>query len=55
MSEDARFDVIAVDLASGDRRKLAENKNEADAEAIIKMAVIRRGVDVEYFTKEPCP
>lgn len=49
------YDVIATQIKSPHtRRKLAERKTEADAEAIIKMAIIRRGVEEEFYTAEPC-
>lgn len=43
------YDVEAVNLATGEVRKIAEHKTLANAEAIVKMAVMRRGVDEEFF------
>ena len=43
------YDVIAVNLESNRVRLIAENKSEANAEAIENMAVARRGVDEEFF------
>jgi hypothetical protein len=47
------FDVEAVNIKTRARRKLAEAVSEDNAEAIIKTAVIRRGVDEEFFTAVP--
>lgn len=47
------FDVVAVNIETGAERFIAQNKTERDAEAIVKMAVIRRGVDVEFFKARP--
>lgn len=47
------FDVIAVRIDTQKVRLIAENKTERNAEAIVKMAVMRRGVDVEFFTEVP--
>ena len=43
------FDVVAVNLDTKEERVIAANKTEKDAEAIISMAVMRRGVDKEFF------
>lgn len=53
MSERAQFDVVAVNLETGKVRFMAKNKNENDAEAIVKIAVMRRGVDEEFFSAVP--
>lgn len=47
------YDVIAVNLESNRVRLIAENKSEANAEAIENMAVARRGVDEEFFVTVP--
>jgi hypothetical protein len=44
------IDVIAVEIATGNERIIGEASTERDAEAIIKFAIMRRGVDDEYFT-----
>lgn len=49
------FDVIAVDIQTGAERFLAEGKTERNAEAIVEMAVMRRGVDIEFYTTKPHP
>ena len=43
------FDVIEV-FDDGTERVIAEGKTEPNAEAIVSMAVMRRGVDHSYFT-----
>ncbi len=47
------YRVIARSLADGSTRVIASGKTEADAEAIVMMAVGRRGVDEECFYAEP--
>jgi len=44
------FDVLAVEIKTGKRRLIATAKTQRNAEAVVKMAVMRRGVDVEFFT-----
>ena len=44
------FDVVAVNLLTGTVRLLAEKKTEKNAEVIVSMAVMRRGVDEVFFT-----
>ena len=51
--ENELFDVIAVEIATGKKRIIAENKTEEDAEAIVMMAVMRRGVEEEFFKAVP--
>jgi len=48
-----QLDVIEVSIKSGRVRVLATNKNEPNAEAIIDMAVIRRGVEEHFYTSAP--
>ena len=50
---DKLFDVIAVDLSTKKIRFMAQGKTERNAEAIETIAVMRRGVDVEFFTTVP--
>ncbi len=47
------FDIIAVSLATNVVRIIAENKTERNAEAIVNMAVMRRGTSEEFFTEVP--
>ena len=50
---DKLFDVIAVDLSTKKIRFMAQSKTERNAEAIETMAVLRRGVDTEFFVTVP--
>lgn len=52
---DELFDVIAVDLQSGAERFMAERKTRGNARAIMHMAVVRRGVEGEFFKVVPSP
>jgi hypothetical protein len=53
MSEEL-FDVVAVRLDDPNQRRLiAERKTERNAEAIVMMAVARRGVEEEFFDVVP--
>lgn len=45
------YDVIAVGLTSGKVRLIAEGKTKRNAEAIVSMAVMRRGVEEEFFAE----
>lgn len=47
------YNVVAVRIANGERRLIAENKTERNAEAIVMMAIARRGVDEEFYMTEP--
>lgn len=48
---DIRYDVIAVTIAEPRTvRLLAHDKDGRNAEAIIGMAVVRRGVRTEFYT-----
>lgn len=47
------YNVVATNIKTGEKRMLAENKTEDNAEAIVSMAVMRRGVDEEFFKVEP--
>ena len=47
------FSVVAVDLTNHGERILAHGKSRRDAEAIVEMAVLRRGVDREFFKVRP--
>jgi trimethylamine:corrinoid methyltransferase-like protein len=52
MSETAMlYDVVAVNIKTGAERVLVTDTTERNAEAIIKMAVMRRGVDEEFYTR----
>lgn len=47
------YDVVAIDIATGAKRIMATGKTEGNAEAIIRMAVMRRGVGPEFFDTVP--
>jgi len=47
------YDVLAVNIETSVVRVIDRNKTERNAEAIVNMAVMRRGVDVEFFTTAP--
>lgn len=47
------FDVIAVNISTRTISLIARNKSERNAEAIVSMAVMRRGVDETFFTAVP--
>lgn len=49
------FRVIATNIKSLDRRIIAADKTEKNAEAVMKMAIMRRGVEEEFFTVERQP
>lgn len=47
------FDVIAVNIETNKVRMMATGKTERNAEAIEQMAVMRRGVEEEFFASVP--
>ena len=47
------FDVVAVNIKTGIVRLMAQSKSQPNAEAIVKMAVMRRGVEDEFFADVP--
>lgn len=47
------FDVVAVNIKTGDKRSMATDKTEANAEAVVKDAVMRRGVQEEFYMMIP--
>lgn len=47
------FDVVAVNIATKKIRLLDQGKTAKNAEAIVLMAVIFRGVDDEFFVDVP--
>jgi hypothetical protein len=49
----AMYDVVAVSVESNAVRLMATNKDRKNAEAIVNMAVMRRGVDEEFFAEVP--
>lgn len=47
------FDVVAVSINDSSVRVISEGKTKENAEAIVSMAVMRRGVDGEFFADVP--
>lgn len=50
MSEEPKYDVVAVNLTTRKVRVLERNKLLRMAEAIVDVAVRRRSVDIEFFS-----
>lgn len=48
-----KVDVVAVEIETSKILWIKPNKTEANAEAIIYMAVMRQGVEDRYFTTAP--
>ena len=53
MTDEPRFDVIAIRIRGGSERTLARDMARRDAEAIVKMAIARRGVENEFYVVRP--
>lgn len=49
MNKTKPFDVLAVNLSTRKVRFMAQDKTQSNAEAVVEMAVMRRGVDEEFF------
>lgn len=47
------YDVVAVNLETRKARLIAEKKTERNADATLMMAVMRRGVEKEFFEVVP--
>lgn len=45
------YDVLAVNIKTRLVRLIASGKDSPKAEAIVEMAVMRRGLDEEFFTQ----
>lgn len=52
---DELFDVVAVNIQTKAERIIETRKTKRNAEAIVDMAAMRRGVDEEFFTTKPHP
>lgn len=50
---DQLFDVVAVNIETGIVRMMAEGKTQPNAEAVVKMAIMRRGLDEEFYAEVP--
>lgn len=46
-----QFDVVAVNIDKGTVRIIERNKSLDNAEAIVSMAVMRRGVELEFYSE----
>lgn len=46
---EAAFDVVAVNIKTNAHRFLAEGKTLCDAHAVMDIAIMRHGVDVEFY------
>lgn len=51
--KEQKYDVVAVNLVTRQVRFMARSKSLRAAEAIVDMAVARRGVDKEFFADAP--
>lgn len=49
----ALFDVLAVNIKTGIVRLLNERTTKENAEAVVKFAVFRRGVEKEFYVIRP--
>lgn len=47
------YDVVAVDHTTKSVRFMAQGKTLDNAEAIVSMAVMRRGLEEEFFVEVP--
>ena len=47
------FDVVAIRFDNLKVRLLAEGKTLENAEAVVKFAVIRRGMETEFYSEVP--
>lgn len=52
-TETELFDVLAVNIDSAKIRFFGQRKTKANAEAIENMAIMRRGVDEEFYVAVP--
>ena len=53
MTDEPHFDVIAIKIRGGSERLLARDMARRDAEAIVKMAIARLGVEGEFYVVRP--
>lgn len=51
---DQLFNVEAVNIKTRERRIMVERITRLNAEAFVKMAIYRRGVDEEFYAVVPC-
>lgn len=48
-----QYDVVAVEISTGTVRVIASDKDKENAEAIVAMALMRRGCNEEFFQEVP--
>lgn len=53
LTKETLFDVVAVNIATGAKRVMDRNMTEGNADAYIRFAVMRRGVDEEFYKAVP--
>ena len=53
MTTEQKYDVVAVDCSTLKVRVMERNRSLRSAEATVEMAVLRRGVDREFFADVP--
>lgn len=51
--KETMYDIVAVNLKTHLVRIMDENRSKANAEAYVNMAVMRRGVEEEFFVAVP--
>ena len=49
----SKYDVVAIDLTTNEVRLIEQGATLPNAEAIVAMAVMRRGCDEEFFAEVP--
>lgn len=52
-ADDRLYDVVAVNIATSIVRVMGTGKTKPNAEAYVAMAVMRRGVEVEFYSGVP--
>jgi hypothetical protein len=45
------YDVVAVNMKTSEVRLIATGKDHGNADAIVKMAIARRGLDEEFYSE----
>ncbi len=53
MNDTKTFDTLAVNIETSTIRFFGQDKNLQSAEAIVKMAIMRRGLDEEFYVVVP--
>lgn len=47
------YNVVSVEIKTGEETVMERNKTERNAEAIVNMAVMRRGCDTHFYKTVP--